>query len=261
MNKKKVGKNADAVKDKELDSVLVYGLHPVKSLLENAPNKIKSLFVQKGAGVKINNLLNEFSQVLNAKIEFVAQDYLDDLTGGNHQGLAAICLPQQVLNEMDLEKIVKQSQNPFLLILDGITDPHNLGACIRTAYSAGVDAVIIPRDKSASLNSTVRKVASGAAEVLPLVQVTNLARTMQVLQDLGVWVVGTDADACEDMYQVDMKTPIAIVMGSEGKGMRRLTRETCDFVVRIPMINELDSLNISVAAGVLIYEVLRQRHN
>lgn len=257
--KKKLGKTAD--NNKDIDSFLVYGIHSVRALLENSSDKVKTLFVQKNPSTKISDLLNKFAQNLTAKIDFVAQDYLDDLTGGNHQGLVAVCLPTQVLNEMDLEKIVKQSQNPFLLILDGVTDPHNLGACMRTAYSAGVDAVVIPRNKSASLNSTVRKVASGAAEVLPLVQVTNLVRTMQVLQDLGLWVVGSDADAPEDMYQADMKMPIAIVMGSEGKGMRRLTRETCDFVVRIPMINELDSLNISVAAGVLIYEVLRQRHN
>lgn len=257
--KKKLDKKPN--KGKDVDSVLVYGIHSVRALLESSATKVKILFVQKNPSTKIANLLSEFAQSLTAKIDFVAQDYLDDLTDGNHQGLAAVCLPTQVLNEMDLEKIVKQSENPFLLILDGVTDPHNLGACMRTAYSAGVDAVIIPRDKSASLNSTVRKVASGTAEVLPLVQVTNLVRTMQVLQDLGVWVVGSDANGCEDMYQVDMKMPIAIVMGSESKGMRRLTRETCDFIVRIPMIKELDSLNISVAAGILIYEVLRQRHN
>lgn len=259
--KKNLGKKTSKTKEKDIEKVLVYGIHSVRSLLENSPDKIKTLIVQKDPNKKISDLLQEFSQKLSASVDFVSPEYLDDLTGGNHQGIAAICLPKQVLNEMDLEKIVKESPNPFLLILDEVTDPHNLGACMRTAYSAGVDAVIIPRDKSASLNSTVRKVASGAAELLPLVQVTNLARTMEVLQDLGVWVVGSDSDGCEDMYQVDMKAPIALVMGSEGKGMRRLTREKCDFIVRIPMINELDSLNISVAAGVLIYEVLRQRQN
>lgn len=259
--KKNLGKKTSKTKEKDIEKVLVYGIHSVRSLLENSPDKIKTLIVQKNPNKKISDLLQEFSQKLSASVDFVSPEYLDDLTGGNHQGIAAICLPKQVLNEMDLEKIVKESPNPFLLILDEVTDPHNLGACMRTAYSAGVDAVIIPRDKSASLNSTVRKVASGAAELLPLVQVTNLARTMEVLQDLGVWVVGSDSDGCEDMYQVDMKAPIALVMGSEGKGMRRLTREKCDFIVRIPMINELDSLNISVAAGVLIYEVLRQRQN
>ena len=149
--------------------------------------------------------------------------------------------------------------DPFLLILDGIQDPHNLGACLRTADAAGVHAVITPRDRAVSVTDTVRIVACGAAENVPLVQVTNLARTMKQLQDMQIWLVGTADDTTQMLYEIDLTGPLAIVMGSEGKGLRRLTREGCDFLARIPMAGKVECLNASVAAGVCLFEALRQR--
>jgi 23S rRNA (guanosine2251-2'-O)-methyltransferase len=148
---------------------------------------------------------------------------------------------------------------PLLLILDGVQDPHNLGACLRTSDAAGVSAVIVPRDRAAGLSPTVRKVASGAAESVPLIQVTNLARTLRWLRERGIWVIGTDDQATKSAYQVDLKGPLAIVLGAEGAGVRRLTRENCDDLVSLPMLGVVESLNVSVAAGVLLYEAVRQR--
>jgi len=144
-------------------------------------------------------------------------------------------------------------------VLDGVTDPHNLGACLRTADAAGAQAVIVPKDKSATLNATVRKVACGAAEVIPLVAVTNLARTLEKLQKKGLWVVGTAGEVEQELYQLDMTGPTVLVMGAEGKGMRRLTREHCDYLVKLPMGGSVSSLNVSVATGVCLFEAVRQR--
>ncbi len=146
------------------------------------------------------------------------------------------------------------------MVLDEITDPHNLGACLRSAGAAGVHAVIIPRDRSANLNATVRKVASGAAETVNLVVVTNLARCLQQLKERGIWLVGTDANAEKSLYEQELAGPLALVMGSEGRGLRRLTREKCDFLVSIPMAGAVSSLNVSVATGILLFEAIRQRH-
>ena len=168
--------------------------------------------------------------------------------------------PSQVWGEAMLEELLDRSEGvPLLLVLDGVTDPHNLGACLRTADAAGALAVIVPKDKSATLNATVRKVACGAAEVIPLVAVTNLARTLEKLQQRGLWLVGTAGEAEQELYQQDMTGPTVLVMGAEGKGMRRLTREHCDYLVRLPMAGSVSSLNVSVAAGVCLFEAVRQR--
>ena len=148
---------------------------------------------------------------------------------------------------------------PFLLILDGVQDPHNLGACLRTADAAGVHAVIVPRDKACGLTSTVRKVACGAAETVPFVQVTNLTRTLKALQQAGIWIIGTDLDTTQSLYDSDLTGPLALVLGAEGKGLRRLTREACDSLVKLPMQGTVQSLNVSVSAGICLYEALRQR--
>jgi 23S rRNA (guanosine2251-2'-O)-methyltransferase len=149
--------------------------------------------------------------------------------------------------------------DPLLLVLDGVTDPHNLGACLRTADAAGAHAVIIPKDRAATLDSVARKVAAGAAEFIPVVRVTNLARALEALKRRGVWIVGTEGQAEQSLYAADFKRPVAMVLGAEGSGMRRLTRDTCDFLVRIPMAGHMESLNVSVAAGIVLFEVLRQR--
>ena len=164
------------------------------------------------------------------------------------------------LNENDLDAILTVKQNPLLLVLDGVTDPHNLGACLRSAEAAGVDAVIVPKDKSAQLTSIARKVACGAAERVPLIRVTNLSRSLRDLQqNYNIWVVGTAGEAAETIYQTKLTGPLALVMGAEGEGMRRLTREHCDQLISIPMVGSVSSLNVSVATGVCLFEIVRQR--
>jgi 23S rRNA (guanosine2251-2'-O)-methyltransferase len=168
--------------------------------------------------------------------------------------------PVQNRSEKHLPDILDGIEGtPLVLILDGVTDPHNLGACLRTADAAGAHVVIAPKDKSAPLNATAAKVACGAAEAVPYIQVTNLARTMKELQERGIWIIGTAGEAQQSLYQHDLKGPIAIVMGAEGQGMRRLTREHCDFLANLPMAGEVSSLNVSVATGVCLFEVVRQR--
>jgi 23S rRNA (guanosine2251-2'-O)-methyltransferase len=162
-------------------------------------------------------------------------------------------------NEDDLEAILEKAGAPLLLILDQVTDPHNLGACLRTANAAGVAAVIAPRDRSATLTETVRHIACGAAELTPFIQVTNLARTMERLKERGVWITGTADEASKSLYEIDFRGPSAIVAGAEGPGMRRLTSEKCDFLVKIPMLGGVPCLNVSVAAGVCLFEAVRQR--
>ena len=149
--------------------------------------------------------------------------------------------------------------DPLLLVLDGVTDPHNLGACLRTADAAGVHAVIIPKDRSAGVDGVARKVAAGAAEFVPVASVTNLARALDLIKDQAIWVAGTQGEAAQTLYQADLNRRLALVLGAEGGGMRRLTRERCDFVVRIPMAGQVESLNVSVAAGVALFEARRQR--
>jgi 23S rRNA (guanosine2251-2'-O)-methyltransferase len=159
-----------------------------------------------------------------------------------------------------LDELLERTEGPpLILVLDGVTDPHNLGACLRTADAAGALAVIVPKDKSATLTPVVRKVACGAAEVIPLVAVTNLARTLEKLQQRGLWVVGTAGEAEQEIYQQDLTGPLVMIMGAEGKGMRRLTREHCDFLVKLPMAGSVSSLNVSVATGVCLFEAVRQR--
>lgn len=199
-------------------------------------------------------------QKLGLKIQWCTRAELDALCDGNHQGIAVRAAPGQSYDEHFLWQLIEQSQlTPFLLILDGVTDPHNLGACIRSADAAGVQAVIVPKDNSAGLNETVRKVACGAAEVVPLIPVTNLARTMKRLQDLGVWIVGAAGEGELSVFEAPLTGPLALAMGAEGKGLRRLTREHCDHLAKIPMSGSVSSLNVSVATGVCLFEALRQR--
>jgi 23S rRNA (guanosine2251-2'-O)-methyltransferase len=167
--------------------------------------------------------------------------------------------PGPRLDESDLDRIVSERETPFVLILDCVQDPHNLGAILRSADGAGVDAVIAPKDKSVGITETVRRIAVGAAESVPFIQVTNLARTMKRLQELGVWLVGTSDRGKQMIYDVDLKGSIGIVMGAEGDGLRRLTEDTCDFLVKIPMAGKVECLNVSVATGVCLYEAVRQR--
>ena len=179
--------------------------------------------------------------------------------GEQHQGIMARVKPARQYSEKDLDEIIAREATPFFLVLDGVTDPHNLGACLRSADAAGVHGVIVPKDKSAKLNGTARKVACGAAETVPLIQVTNLARTLRDIKEAGVWVVGTAGETDTHVFDANLTGPMAIVMGAEGDGMRRLTREHCDVLVKIPMVGTVSSLNVSVATGICLFEVLRQR--
>lgn len=242
---------------------LIYGLHAVEALLKHNRDSILELLVQQGRhDARMEHLITQAGR-LNIGISEVPRSTLDERTGGVvHQGIAALCRPLKLeRSEGFLDQLLQGLDHPpLLLVLDGVTDPHNLGACLRTAEAAGVDAVIVPKDKSALLSPTARKVACGAAEVIPFIAVTNLARTLKHLQQAGIWVLGAAGEATQSLYQSDLKGPLALVMGSEGTGMRRLTREHCDVLFSIPMAGEVSSLNVSVATGVTLFEAVRQRH-
>ena len=243
-----------------MSNEFIYGIHAVKAVLEREPERFIEAMVLKGRqDDRLMPILNDL-QVMGVSIQQMGRKALDDKArGANHQGVIARVKPAKQLNEHDLDAIVAKHDQPLLLVLDGVTDPHNLGACLRNADAAGVAAVIVPKDKSAPLTATVSKVACGAAETVPLVRVTNLARTMRALQEQGVWFVGTAGEATHDIYEAKLTGPLAIVMGAEGDGMRRLTRETCDDLIKIPMAGSVSSLNVSVASGVCLFEAVRQR--
>ena len=238
----------------------LYGIHALTAVLEREPQRILELYIAKGRDDERLHKLINLARKEGISIQFCNKKVLDDKSKGeSHQGVVARAYPAKVLTETDLDTIISQSAKPFLLVLDGVTDPHNLGAVLRSADAAGVDAVIVPKDKSASLNATVRKVACGAADVIPLIQVTNLARTLSELQEQQIWVVGTAGEAHQSVFDCDMAGPVALVMGAEGKGMRRLTRERCDELIKLPMLGTVSSLNVSVATGICLYEIVRQR--
>ena len=238
----------------------VFGIHAVESLLSKDPARIERLIVMKGREDRRLQGLLQIAAEHNIPYTLSARRELDDLVRGRHQGVVALVEPTSELNENDLDALLDElDEPPFLLILDSVTDPHNLGACLRSADAAGVHAVITPKDKAAPLNAVARNVASGAAESVPLVRVTNLARTMRALQERGIWINGAAGEGESTIYQVDFKGPMAIAMGAEGSGLRRLTREHCDQLTKIPMAGSVSSLNVSVATGVFLFEALRQR--
>lgn len=245
-----------------MSNELIYGIHSVNAVMQREPARIIEVYVLKGRqDDRLLSVLNEL-QRLGLSIQEMGRKALDDKAqGANHQGLIAKVKPAKALNEHDLDAILSQHEQPLLLVLDGVTDPHNLGACLRNADAAGVAAVIVPKDRSAPMTATVSKVACGAAETVPLVRVTNLARTMRALQEQGVWFVGTAGEATHDIYHSKLTGPLAIVMGAEGDGMRRLTRDTCDDLIKIPMAGSVSSLNVSVATGICLFEAVRQRNN
>jgi len=249
-------------------SRVTYGIHAVDGLLRRRPGAVARLCVLQGREDRRVQALLTLAANQGVRVERVDKRALDAMAPGRHQGVAAElsagtgeALPaEQAWQEPDLLQAVDTAKSPcLLLILDGVTDPHNLGACLRSAEAAGAMAVVVPRDKSASMTPTVQKVACGAAEVLPLVQVTNLARTLKALRERGVWVYGAAGEATESLYAQNLCAPVALVLGSEGKGLRRLTREGCDALVQLPMAGTVSSLNVSVAAGVCLFEAVRQR--
>lgn len=238
----------------------IYGVHAVEALLRHHPKRVKKIWLAEGRSEPRVQALVALAEQARVAIGQCERREMDAWVEGVHQGVVAEVSPSQVWGEPMLEELLDRAAGaPLLLVLDGVTDPHNLGACLRTADAAGALAVIIPKDKSATLNATVRKVACGAAEVIPLVAVTNLARTLEKLQQRGLWIVGTAGEAEQELYQQDLTGPIVLVMGAEGKGMRRLTREHCDYLVKLPMAGSVSSLNVSVATGVCLFEAVRQR--
>jgi 23S rRNA (guanosine2251-2'-O)-methyltransferase len=238
----------------------IYGVHTVEALLRHHPKRVKQIWLAEGRNDPRVQSLLALAADARVAVGQCERREMDAWVEGVHQGVVADVSPSQVWGEAMLEELLDRAIGPpLLLVLDGVTDPHNLGACLRTADAAGALAVIVPKDKSATLNATVRKVACGAAEVIPLVAVTNLARSLEKLQQRGLWVVGTAGEAEQELYQHDMTGPTVLVMGAEGKGMRRLTREHCDYLVKLPMAGSVSSLNVSVATGVCLFEALRQR--
>jgi 23S rRNA (guanosine2251-2'-O)-methyltransferase len=240
---------------------LVYGLHAVTAVLERAPERVLELWMAQPRDDARARELRDRAESAGVRVQVVGAEGLAKLVGEVvHQGVVAAVRPLKAWDEHDLIQTLGQvTEDPLLLILDGVTDPHNLGACLRTADAAGAHAVIIPKDRSAAVDGVVRKVAAGAAEFVPVATVTNLARCMDMLKERGIWVVGADGEAPQILYAADLKRPLALVLGAEGAGMRRLTRERCDFLVRIPMAGQVESLNVSVAAGVALFEARRQR--
>jgi 23S rRNA (guanosine2251-2'-O)-methyltransferase len=243
------------------DEALVFGLHPVRMLLQQRPERASKLILQKGREDARVSEITQLARAAEVKIEYREVAELDRLASGDrHQGACLQMRPAAILGEGALDELLDQLAGPpLLLVLDGVQDPHNLGACLRTADAAGAHAVIVPRDRAAGLSPTVRKVASGAAETMPLIQVVNLARTLRWLKERNVWLIGTDDQAPKSLYETDLKGPLALVLGAEGLGLRRLTRESCDALVSIPMLGTVESLNVSVATGVVLFEALRQR--
>jgi 23S rRNA (guanosine2251-2'-O)-methyltransferase len=240
----------------------LFGLHALESLLQHHPQQILELWADAKRHDHRLQAVLELAAAQGIKIQAAERATLDKLaSGGNHQGVVARCKIAAAYQENALPDLIQSlTHPPLLLVLDGVQDPHNLGACLRTAEAAGVDAVIAPKDRAVGLSATVRKVASGAAERVPLVQVTNLVRSLRTLQELGVWVIGTDSEAEQTVFNSKLSGSLALVLGAEGSGLRRLTRETCDALIKIPMRGAIESLNVSAAAAVCLFEAVRQRH-
>lgn len=242
---------------------IIYGLHAVEALIIKHSERIQYLKVMSARHDKKIQFILKLAEEKNIRVETISRDALDQLTvGENHQGIVAFCHPSKKnYSEADLDHMLDDYKKPLFLVLDGVQDPHNLGACLRSADAAGVAAVIAPRDKSVGLTPTVSKVASGAAETVPFIQVTNLARTLRYLKEKGVWIFGAAGEAEKNYFQVDFTGKVALVLGSEGSGLRRLTRDHCDVLIKIPMLGSVSSLNVSVATGILLFEVVRQRNS
>lgn len=239
----------------------LYGVNAIRTALERSPERVRELWWDpRRQDPRVRALLQE-AQRAGVRAQQAGRETLDRLCGGaRHQGVVARADAPRPLDEAGLAGLLDGLTEPaFLLVLDGIQDPHNLGACLRSADGAGVHAVIAPRDRACSLTPAARKVASGAAETVPLVQVTNLVRTLRALKERGVWLVGMAGEATRSVFETDLTGPLAVVLGAEGTGLRRLTREACDHLVRLPMHGAVESLNVSVAAGVVLYEAVRQR--
>lgn len=244
---------------------MIYGIHALNAMIDRSPERLIQIYIhQERDNKRFMSVMKEI-ELLGIPTMQVDKKKLDQMShDAVHQGIIALITPAKQYSEQDVDHLIEysrsQKKEPFILILDNITDPHNLGACIRTADASGIDFIIVPKDRSATVNATAKKVASGAAETIPVVRVTNLVRTMRHLKDQHqIWIVGTDGDADKTLFDSNLTGALAIVMGAEGDGMRRLTKEHCDQLINIPMAGLVSSLNVSVATGVCLFEVVRQR--
>lgn len=238
----------------------IYGFHAVIAKLRHQPEAIIEIFIDSGRqDARARDLLRH-AEVQDVRVMQVDGKRLEGMAGGGRRHQGVVARVKSAIRQVTLDDVLDTLEEPaFLLVLDGVQDPHNLGACLRVADAVGVHAVIAPKDRAVGLTQTVAKVSSGAAESVPYITVTNLARTLRELKERGIWVIGTDAEASEDLYSATWPESVAWVLGAEGDGMRRLTRENCDQLVTIPMLGSVQSLNVSVAAGVCLYEGRRRR--
>ncbi|KFN50325.1 23S rRNA (guanosine(2251)-2'-O)-methyltransferase RlmB [Arenimonas composti] len=241
----------------------IAGINAVASALEHDVEHVREVLLEAGAKNPRIVEIEETARRRDVPVRRVALQALEGIAGGlRHQGAIARYEAAKGVDEKELPGLIEAAEGRALvLVLDGVQDPHNLGACLRTAAAAGVTAVLIPKDKAAPVNATVRKTSAGAADRVPVVSVTNLARSLRELQKLGVWIYGLAGDAAATIHATDLRGNVALVLGGEGEGMRRLTRETCDGLVAIPMPGEMESLNVSVATGIALFEAVRQRGN
>jgi 23S rRNA (guanosine2251-2'-O)-methyltransferase len=238
----------------------IYGVHAVRVMLERHAHRVVSLRLAERRDDPRVRAIEELARRHERPVQRVDLHSLRQLLGDvAHQGVAADITPLPPWTEDELLTALQSARTPLLLALDGVQDPHNLGACLRTADACGALAVVVPRDRAAHLTPAARKVAAGAAESTPVVAVTNLVRTLKLLKDAGLWVVGADAGADKAAQEIDLKGPVVLVLGAEGVGLRHLTQQNCDFMVRLPQLGAVESLNVSVAAGMLLYEAVRQR--
>ncbi|NND44277.1 MAG: 23S rRNA (guanosine(2251)-2'-O)-methyltransferase RlmB [Xanthomonadales bacterium] len=238
------------------------GIQPVATALRTNPASITGITITEGTRNRRVHDLVMLAKDAGITVREDRREWLDELAGfDHHQDIVAQLQALDARVEADLLPLLQAADgDPLVLVLDGVEDPHNLGACLRSAEAAGVHAVVVPRDRAVGLTPVVRKASVGASELVPLFQVTNLARTLRALKDAGIWIAGTTGEADVSVYDQDLTGPLALVMGGEGKGIRRLTAETCDHLVRIPMAGAIESLNVSVATGVCLFEIQRQRH-
>jgi rRNA methylase, putative, group 3 len=241
------------------DTRLVHGFHAVLSRVRQNADSIREIYVDAHRDDRRMRELKQLAESRGLRLMLVDTKRLDGMTGNErHQGVAARVELARLPVHLD-DVLEGLNEPPLILILDGVTDPHNLGACLRVADAMGVHAVVAPKDRAAGLNATVEKVASGAAETVPYIAVTNLARALRELKERGVWLIGADQSGEQGLFEAKLDGPLAWVLGAEGEGMRRLTRESCDLLVRIPMLGTVESLNVSVSAGICLAETRRQR--
>lgn len=257
-------KGSDSNRPQGQGTQTIYGLHAVRLMLQKHPERVTAVRIAQRRDDPHAREIDELARGRQIPVQRVDAHALKQKLGDvAHQGVVADIVPLPPWTEDDLlagvQAAAEARRAPLILALDGVQDPHNLGACLRTADACGALAVIVPRDRAAHVTPVVRKVAAGAAETTPIATVTNLVRTLKLLKDAGLWVIGADTDGAKRPHEVDLKGGVLLVLGAEGAGLRQLTRQTCDWMVRLPQLGAVESLNVSVAAGMLLYEAVRQR--